>query len=312
MKTLTTHSIDFSKLPNFRWNERGYSGFGGELQKLHASIDRMFLGWSAQVEAKEYVFPSYIEAHELLKVGYFNSFPQLVTFATCPSSDTTEEIEDFSQSSLDSAGTLQLATPEPITQVLTPAACYHFYVDLQESTIEAAKYLTTCCKCFRKEKSYSPLQRQWNFSMREIVCVATESEVNDMLTGYKALLEDFFATAKLPVMFQSATDPFFNPKKNPKYIMQKLDPVKSEMIHDGALAVGSINHHRDHFGEAFGIKTKDGNPAFSGCIAFGLERWMYMFLTAYGLEASLYPFDQRTAPSIHVLQNRSPNDAYKQ
>jgi len=87
----------------------------------------------------------------------------------------------------------------------------------------------------------------------------------------------------MPVEFQNATDPFFNPSKNPKYLMQKLDPVKTEMIFDGKLAIGSLNFHRNYFGEAFQI-SRDGKEAFSGCVAFGLERWIYALVHTFGTD----------------------------
>ena len=92
----------------------------------------------------------------------------------------------------------------------------------------------------------------------------------------------------LPVEFETATDPFFNPSQNPKYLMQRLDPVKHEMIFDGHLAIGSVNFHRNYFGEAFGIE-RAGEQAFSGCVAFGLERWIFAILSHFGPNPAAWP-----------------------
>jgi hypothetical protein len=70
--------------------------------------------------------------------------------------------------------------------------------------------------------------------------------------------------------------------------MQKLDPVKIEMVFNGDLAIGSVNFHRNYFGEAFRI-TRAGADAYSGCIAFGVERWIFAFLTHFGTDEAGWP-----------------------
>ena len=56
--------------------------------------------------------------------------------------------------------------------------------------------------------------------------------------------------------------------------MQQLFPVKEEFVYNGSLAIASVNFHRNFFGERLDIRTGDGAYAFSGCVAFGLERWI--------------------------------------
>jgi hypothetical protein len=69
--------------------------------------------------------------------------------------------------------------------------------------------------------------------------------------------------------------------------MQRVDPVKREMTCDG-LAIGSINYHRHHFGDAFGIKR--GNESIeSACVAFGLERWLHVLIRAHGTDYDRWP-----------------------
>jgi hypothetical protein len=86
----------------------------------------------------------------------------------------------------------------------------------------------------------------------------------------------------------AATDPFSHPPNNPKWLAQKLEPVKTEMIHAGRLAIGSINFHRNFFGDTFAIGC-GGEPAFSGCVAFGLERWIRAVLEVHGPDARSWP-----------------------
>jgi seryl-tRNA synthetase len=177
--------------------------------------------------------------------------------------------------------------------VLTPAACYHFYLEFQGAILESPRIVTTRVTCFRREASYAPLERQWCFSMREIVCIGSEDEVKQFLAGYRERLHAFFIRIGLPIAWENATDPFFNPGRNPKSIMQRLEPVKTEMVFGGRLAIGSINFHQNYFGETFGIR-RAGKAAYSGCVAFGLERWIYAFLTHFGWEEADWPAFERT------------------
>lgn len=124
--------------------------------------------------------------------------------------------------------------------------------------------------------------------MREIVCLGTADEVKTFLNRYQERIGEFFKDIKLPVEWTHATDPFFNPSRNPKYLSQRLDPVKTEMVFQNQLAIGSVNFHRNYFGEAFKI-SRGGREAFSGCVAFGVERWVHAWLTQFGPDKQGWP-----------------------
>ena len=50
----------------------------------------------------------------------------------------------------------------------------------------------------------------------------------------------------------------------------------------------TANLHHDHFGAAFGI-TRDGAPASSACLAFGLERWLFALTDRHGPDPAAWP-----------------------
>ena len=124
--------------------------------------------------------------------------------------------------------------------------------------------------------------------MREVVGLGTSDEVKAFLERGRRRVDRFVAALGLSIAWTPATDPFFDMSKNPKFLAQKLDPVKTEMIHQGRLAIGSINFHRNFFGETFAIEHA-GEPAFSGCIAFGLERWIRAVLDVNGADPAAWP-----------------------
>ncbi len=280
--------LDVTRLPGYRWQENGQSAFSGSLLALFRSLDRAFLGVAGSYQAQEYLFPTFLPARELAKLDYFHSFPHLVTFPVTLEADQ-ENLQRFAaRDALDASGAVQLTAVAPIREVLTPAACYHFYVQFQGEPLSAPRYVTTRATCFRREAAYQPLQRQWSFSMREIVCLGSAEEVKTFLASAQARVDQLARRIGLPMRWQEATDPFFNPSRNPKYLLQKLEPVKTEMVFDGRLAIGSVNFHRNYFGDAFGIR-RDGVEAFSGCVAFGIERWMYAILARFGVRSADWP-----------------------
>lgn len=280
--------IQLTKHPDLHWHECGQSSFSGSLLRLYKQLDVLFCSWADVLNAKEYSFPPFLDANQMKKLDYFKSFPHLITFpVTLDASENN--LQSFADSSMDEEGSLKLTKLSATKQVLTPAACYHFYDELEGANFQSAQILTTRCVCFRNEKEYQPLRRQWAFSMREIVCISSMEEVQAFLEEFEQKLEKYFALNKFPVKFEYATDPFFNPKSNPKYLLQKLEPVKKEMIYNGELSIGSLNFHRNFFGETFQI-SHQREAAFSACVAFGLERWMYMILNERGLQENGWSF----------------------
>jgi Seryl-tRNA synthetase len=257
----------------------------GTQLRLYNRLDSLFATWAKEWNAQEYRVPPFISVSELKKIDYFSSFPHLITF---PATLRSESLQEFTQINQDEQKEIQITALNPIHEILTPAACYHFYILLQGSNLQQPLYLTTCANCFRNEKEYLPLQRQWSFHMREIVCIGSMEEVQSFLKNMRQKLEAYFASISLPVTWAEATDPFFNASSNPKFLSQVLDPVKTEMLYENQLAIGSINFHRNFFGESFHIQT-NGNAAFSGCVAFGMERWMFAYLSTFGKDENSWP-----------------------
>jgi hypothetical protein len=257
--------VDFASLPGYRWMDNGQSVFSGPMRALYAALDAMFVRWAQDCGAEDYLFPTFLPASELAKLDYFRSFPHLATFA-CSLDPAKENLTAFSKGAgIDAAG-----------------------LDMVGATLEAPRFVTTRATCFRREEYYAPMQRQWSFGMREIVCVGTGDEVKSFLDRYQTKVNGYFEAIGLPVAWKPATDPFFNAAANPKFLAQKIDPVKTEMVYETGLAIGSVNFHRNFFGETFKI-GRAGQHAFSGCVAFGVERWMFAILNHFGTDPSRWP-----------------------
>ena len=279
--------------PDLRW--RGSQAvLSGELLALYGRLDRAFLRLADRERAPEALYPTLIEASHMARLDYFRSFPHMATFA-CNLDRDADNLGAFAKGpGTDADGGVALTKLDRVTHVLTPAACYHVYVDLAGSSIEGLRTVTTRAQCFRRESHYLPLERQWSFGMREVVALGTADDVKAFLARGRERVSAFHRALGLDIAWTAATDPFFDMSKNPKFLAQKLDPVKTEMVHAGRLAIGSINFHRNFFGDTFGI-TLDGAPAFSGCVAFGVERWIRAILEVHGVDSARWPSIERAA-----------------
>jgi seryl-tRNA synthetase len=276
------------ELDGLAWNDNGQSVMSGPVLELFQSLDRAFLTLAAAWNATEYRFPTFVSARQLHRLDYFRSFPHLATFPVCLDAEDANLGDFVDGPVLDDHGQLQLTRPRPIEDVLTPAACYHLYIHLQDTGSSGCRYLTTRNTCFRREEYYRPLQRQWSFSMREIVAIGTHDEVAAFLHTSQEMVNRLLAAIDVPVDWEVANDPFFRPSRNAKYVAQLVNPTKQEAVFDGHLAIASVNLHQDHFGRTYEIRRSD-DYAYTGCVAFGLERWVYAIVSRFGPDPAGWP-----------------------
>jgi hypothetical protein len=276
------------------WQDSGQVLLSGPLGRLFADCDAAFTALAGAAEQAEH--PAFLAVEDLQRIGYLSSFPHLATFPV-----TLEPGEDnlaaFAAAPVTDTAAVALTATAPIRHVLTPAACYHAYVQLRGARLAAPRVLTFRNTCFRREEFYEPLRRQWSFRMREIVCLGTREEVVEFLAATRASVAALLSALDLAVSWDTATDPFFQPLRNPAYLAQRLQPSKHEAVFGDDLAIASVNLHEDHFGAAFDI-GRDDRPASSGCVAFGVERWLYAITARYGADPSAWPDVRAAAASV--------------
>jgi seryl-tRNA synthetase len=270
-------------IAGLRWSANGSATLSGALLDLADHLDRRFLGLARRWDATELRFPALIPAAALERIDYLRSFPHLATFPVCLDA-ADDNLDRFCAGEPVTAdGRVQSRGLAPIRDVLTPAVCYHLYHHHCGARFAAPSYFTTTGTCFRREDAYVPLERQWSFTMREIVCIGPASATHAFLERLRAEVDALAAELGLPSTWTDAFDPFFRPARNPKYLMQRIDPTKHELIFDNRLAIASANLHHDHFGRAFDMTGGwDGEPVHTACVAFGLERWLAAIVHRHG------------------------------
>jgi hypothetical protein len=255
----------------------GLPTIGPETLRLWAELEARYLRWAAEFDAVPVQYPPLLSAADLESLDYFRNFPQLAVLGSRIRGDAAEE---YSRTGL-SGPAVDAADLEPAGFALPSAACYSVYLSLRGTRLTASRRITTVATCFRHETHYDGLRRLLGFSMREIVCIGSQADVVEHLARSKRAVTGFLADLGLPIEVQPATDPFFD-RDGARGLMQKLFPVKEEFVFGGDLAIGSMNFHRNFFGERLDIRQADGEYAFTGCLAFGIERWISALTTHFG------------------------------
>jgi len=130
--------------------------------------------------------------------------------------------------------------------------------------------------------------------MREVIFVGPKEFVLDNRELARHRMAQVLQEIGLAYRVESANDPFFIGEFRKQVAFQSAFQLKFEIrarlpYRDGTLAVGSYNYHQDFFGRHLNISLPDGSPAHTGCVAFGLERMAFAFLSQYGLDPADWP-----------------------
>ncbi|MGW8328576.1 hypothetical protein ACWGLE_11810 [Streptomyces sp. NPDC055897] len=257
--------------------DNGLGVLDGSQLRLLRAIDAVFRRLADGWDAPEFRFPFLMRCKDLDTFDYYDNFPHLGLAATRLD---PERLGTHLKETDRPVERMPAEVMEATAFALPSAACYSIYVDLAGSTLPAEGTLrTTVGTCFRNETHYEGLQRLLGFSMREIVCVAPEDVAKNHLLRAKDAVRALCAELGLDVRLEVATDPFFD-KNSGKAKMQRLFPVKEEFVVNG-LAIGSVNYHRNFFGERCGILAGE-DTAHTSCLAFGLERWVHALTERFG------------------------------
>jgi seryl-tRNA synthetase len=99
---------------------------------------------------------------------------------------------------------------------------------------------------------------------------------------------------------EEASDPFFGRVGQMMAVSQLQQALKFELVVPlrGAgrpTACMSFNCHREHFGEAWGLKGADGSAIHTGCTAFGMDRLAVALFHSHGTDLATWPSRVRAA-----------------
>jgi seryl-tRNA synthetase len=250
--------------------------------------------------AIEEAHASLVPASLLARCGWFGSFPQTASFVAHLAEDY-DAIERFRCSNVREP---RLVPPvsgalAPIDASLLPALCYAVYAAREGSVVPREGVAVTCAgRCFRYEsRNMTGLERLWEFSMREVVFLGDESIVDARRARAIDRIMDQLERWDLDGTIETANDPFFPAARAARAHWQRSGERKLELRlpvgGDGhavrTAACASLNVHDRFFGSAFAIGSAGGEAAASGCVGWGMERWMLACFAQHGFEAEAWP-----------------------
>jgi hypothetical protein len=267
------------------------------VQALDEDCSRIALDAFAAVEEAH---ASLVPASLLARCGWFGSFPQTASFVA----HLTEDYDAIERFRCSNVREPRLVPPvpgalAPIDASLLPALCYAVYAAREGSVVPREGIAVTCAgRCFRYEsRNMTGLERLWEFSMREVVFLGDESIVESRRGRAIELIMDQLERWDLDGSIETANDPFFPAARAARAHWQRSGERKLELRlpvgGDGhevrTAACASLNVHDRFFGSAFAIGSSGGEAAASGCVGWGMERWMLACFAQHGFDPEAWP-----------------------
>jgi seryl-tRNA synthetase len=246
-------------------------------------------------------FPPVMSRAQLEKSGYLKSFPNLLG-CVCGLHGTEQEI-NAAVSRFDAGGDWTTSL-SPADLVLSPAACYPVYpIAASRGPLPAGGLrFDVAADCFRREPS-KHLDRLQSFRMREYVCIGAPQDVAEFRERWMTKAQAIAVSLGLRFKVDTASDPFFGRVGQMKAVSQQQQALKFELLvplrsEEQPTACMSFNYHREHFGVTWGIEDVAGEPAHTGCVAFGMDRLAVALFATHGIDTTAWPASVREVLAI--------------
>lgn len=279
-----------------RTGVHGVYARGAAFEDVRMHFDRLVTRAAAPESPERLYFPPLLPREQLETSGYLGSFPHLAGTVFAFEGDEAAAAEQLELASRHEDWS---AFQQMSELVLTPAACYPIYPALaaRGPLPEGGLTLDTGDSyVFRREPSSDPARMQI-FHMREIVRVAERDTVIEWRQGWRERAEGLLRSLGLELELDVANDPFFGRTGRLLAAQQRDQELKWELLApvagDQPTAIASSNYHQDHFGHTYELETASGEPAHTGCMAFGEERVALALFSAHGLDIRDWPSEVR-------------------
>ncbi|TXK84577.1 aminoacyl--tRNA ligase-related protein [Paenibacillus sp. N3.4] len=255
---------------------------------LFQQIDRILQELSLHHDAQLRSYPSMIPLATLHKCRYIPTFPQNIHLV----SEFPHRLQDLNK--VRETGHLEEIS-RLSAYALSPAVCFHCYAELSEKRLSNPLLLTARGTCYRHEALWRLGKHRMNeFSMREIVMFGDNSFIE---TKRKQFMEDvwtLFESLGLRGRIETASDPFYFSEETAKGQLQLMGNMKYELVVEagegnGSFSIASFNNMEDSLCKPFEVLNDEYKPMHSGCIAFGIDRWMFALLSCYGGDYAKWP-----------------------
>lgn len=267
-------------------------GFELVIERIEQQIEQT-LQAHLPASARQVTFPPLYPRESFERTDYIASFPNLTgAVSTFRGDDKAHRalLEDRA------AGRPWDDHLSPTDAMLVSAACHPLYGTLPSEVPSEGHTVELTGWCFRHEPALDPARMQ-AFRMHELVRVGSAAQASEHREQWQPRVAEVLTALGLQPRAEAANDPFFGRAGRILARNQRDDVLKTEMVVslygdlDEGTAIASCNEHQTHFGETFGLRLPDGEPASSACVGFGLERIALAMLRTHGLDPGSWPAD---------------------
>lgn len=260
---------------------------------IHHRIDRVFVSaFQSELE----LYPTTILCSTLDRINHFTSFPEHVNFVAHLRRDL--DVINAYSAECKTKGWSPAHHEGRMAEhdfAISPSCCYHCYEGMEGWLLRSPGRSTTMSvACHRYEgANHRTLSRLRAFTQRDVVWVGQPDYVMASRARAEALIIEWAKEWELSCSLETANDMFFTDDYAIKASFQRQQQAKRELrVHipfeNQTISCFSSNFHSTSFGKAFNIKV-DGRLASSGCIGWGIERWVYAIFSQFGFDPAAWP-----------------------
>lgn len=268
--------------------EKGIIGLSGGAVKLFDYFDNVFKRFAGELGAVTEKYPVLLSLSTLKDTGYLKTSPQYNIFC----SPMTEDMDKLEKAGMGENYNNYLGRT---ANVLSPSACFHVYERYRNKILQEEKTVTLLQSVFRNEGrfNWNEFGRLKDYHVREIVFIGSDKYVEDSRKRLMKMTSDFMRELDMTGEITSAGDAFIIPQMQLYKSLQIKNKVKYEVrlnYSDGKqMAAASFNLHGSTFTYPFNIKVANVDNTVTGCVGYGIERWVLCFLCRFGADEKNWP-----------------------
>lgn len=269
----------------------GLFGLNGIAIDLFRYFDQKFKTMALDSGATEKMYPVLLPVEGYSKTGYLKNSPQYSMF--CSSAVENMDVLESLNEKVHYEKVIDILCEPRLA--LSPSACFHTYIEYEGKELKMESVFTFLQSVFRNEGrlNYSELGRLNDYHVREVVFVGSEEFVINKRKSMINKVMEFMQMLNLSGDISVASDPFILPRMQKMKKIQKATNAKYEVhlkcSEESKISVASFNLHGTAFTYPFSISVKDVENTVTGCVGFGIERWVIAFICQYGLEDKYWP-----------------------
>lgn len=259
---------------------KGSIGLSGKALELFRYFDSTFKDFAIELGGVEEQYPVLLNNKTLKDTGYLRTSPQYIHYVN-PVKDDMEILSDLWKYE----GAEEFYSGS--VGVLSPSACFHVYENYRNSILEQCKTVTLLQNVFRNEGKFNQNEygRLRDYHVREIVFIGSEDYVRKSLKILMDKTGEFVKETGLTGEIKTASDSFILPDMQKYKIIQLKNKVKYEVKLNYSktlqLSAASFNFHGKTFTHPFNIKVENKEETVTGCVGYGLERWVLAYLSQF-------------------------------